>query len=294
MTQETPQLATEADVADFVRGLTVLGTGGGGRPEAGLDALEPLVRTGRRLGWVELASLPDGGTYCALSGLGSIAPTQPWTAQERLDRGYPAEPITEQPMVRALRALEAQVGKRIDGIYPIELGAGNTTTPLAAAVALGLPMVDCDCAGRAIPEMSQSSVARAGIPFAPAAFADHWGTVLTVTQCHGTLLGERLGKAISTVTKAADMQFVRNLACEFGARGITANCIAPGTFTTEMARSQWDDPAAAQPYLDRNPSRRFGDPSEVAGLAVMLASPSGGYINGQTIAVDGGHTITFA
>lgn len=96
------------------------------------------------------------------------------------------------------------------------------------------------------------------------------------------------------LTKAADMQFVRNLACEFGARGITANCIAPGTFTTEMARSQWDDPAAAQPYLDRNPSRRFGDPSEVAGLAVMLASPSGGYINGQTIAVDGGHTITFA
>jgi len=106
-----------------------------------------------------------------------------------------------------------------------------------------------------------------------------------------------LGDAVTGtygLTKAADMQFVRNLACEFGAHGITANCIAPGTFKTEMARSQWDNPAVAAPYLARNPSRRFGEPEEVAGLAVMLASPSGGYINGQTIVADGGHTIAFS
>jgi dehydrogenase/reductase SDR family member 4 len=96
------------------------------------------------------------------------------------------------------------------------------------------------------------------------------------------------------LTKAADMQFVRNIACEFGAKGITANCIAPGTYKTEMARSQWDNPEIAGPYLTRNPSKRFGEPEEIAGLAVMLASPSGGYINGQTIVADGGHTITFA
>ena len=96
------------------------------------------------------------------------------------------------------------------------------------------------------------------------------------------------------LTKAADMQFVRNMACEFGAKGITANCIAPGTYKTEMARSQWDNPDIAGPYLARNPSKRFGEPAEIAGLAVMLASPSGGYINGQTIVADGGHTITFA
>lgn len=96
------------------------------------------------------------------------------------------------------------------------------------------------------------------------------------------------------LTKAADMQFVRNMACEFGAKGITANCIAPGTYKTEMAKSQWGNPEIAQPYLARNPSRRFGEPEEIAGLAVMLASPSGGYINGQTIIADGGHTIAFS
>jgi NAD(P)-dependent dehydrogenase (short-subunit alcohol dehydrogenase family) len=60
-----------------------------------------------------------------------------------------------------------------------------------------------------------------------------------------------------------------------------------------MARSQWEDEAQAKWYYERNPSKRFGEVQEIAGLAVLLASPSGGYINGQTIAVDGGHTISF-
>lgn len=95
------------------------------------------------------------------------------------------------------------------------------------------------------------------------------------------------------LTKAADMQLVRNMATEFAHKGVTANCIAPGTFKTEMARSQWEDEKMVAWYNQRNPSRRFGEVEELAGLAVLLASPSGGYINGQTIAVDGGHTISF-
>lgn len=95
------------------------------------------------------------------------------------------------------------------------------------------------------------------------------------------------------LTKAADMQLVRNLAMEFGSKGICANCIAPGTFKTEMARSQWEDPKLVEWYEHRNPSRRFGDVDEISGLALLLAARAGGYINGQTIAVDGGHTISF-
>lgn len=95
------------------------------------------------------------------------------------------------------------------------------------------------------------------------------------------------------LTKAADMQFVRNMANEFASKGVTANCIAPGTFKTEMARSQWEDEETTKWYFNRNPSKRFGEVEEIAGLAVLLASPSGGYINGQTIAVDGGHTVAF-
>jgi dehydrogenase/reductase SDR family member 4 len=118
-----------------------------------------------------------------------------------------------------------------------------------------------------------------------------YGRFIVVASIVG-LLGDPVSGTYG-LTKAADMQFVRNMANEFASRGVTANCIAPGTFKTEMARSQWEDEAMVKWYYGRNPSKRFGEVQEVAGLAVLLASPSGGYINGQTIAVDGGHTISF-
>ncbi|MBK5012138.1 glucose 1-dehydrogenase [Pseudomonas sp. S60] len=118
-----------------------------------------------------------------------------------------------------------------------------------------------------------------------------YGRFIVVASIVG-LLGDRMTGTYG-LTKAADMQLVRNLANEFACKGVTANCIAPGTFKTEMARSQWEDPAMVEWYRGRNPSQRFGEVDELAGLAVLLASPSGGYINGQTIAVDGGHTVSF-
>ncbi|WP_425930431.1 SDR family NAD(P)-dependent oxidoreductase [Pseudomonas sp. NyZ201] len=118
-----------------------------------------------------------------------------------------------------------------------------------------------------------------------------YGRFIVVASIVG-LLGDRMTGTYG-LTKAADMQLVRNLANEFASKGVTANCIAPGTFKTEMARSQWEDPAMVEWYQGRNPSQRFGEVDELAGLAVLLASPSGGYINGQTIAVDGGHTVSF-
>ena len=125
----------------------------------------------------------------------------------------------------------------------------------------------------------------------PAMLERGYGRFIIVASIVG-LLGDPVSGTYG-LTKAADMQLVRNMANEFASQGVTANCIAPGTFKTEMARSQWEDPVMIEWYNGRNPSRRFGDADEIAGLAVMLASASGGYINGQTIAVDGGHTISF-
>ncbi|WP_374632504.1 DUF917 domain-containing protein [Ferrovibrio sp.] len=202
----TGALTSAEDLEDFIRGLTVLGTGGGGRPDAGRAALLPLIEQGGQPCWRPLEGIGDDDLFCSLSGLGSIAPVPPMSEEERVAAGYPRQMQAEPPMLRALKALEAHLGRKIAGIYPIELGAGNSPMPLAAAMAAGIDMVDCDCAGRAIPEMSQSTIARSGIPFAPAVYADHWGMLMTVSDCNSMLLGERLGKAISTVTKAADMK----------------------------------------------------------------------------------------
>jgi dehydrogenase/reductase SDR family protein 4 len=118
-----------------------------------------------------------------------------------------------------------------------------------------------------------------------------YGRFIVVGSLVG-LLGDAMAGTYG-LTKAADMQLVRNMALEFAGRGVCANCIAPGTFKTEMARSQWENPEQVAWYEQRNPSRRFGEVDEIAGVAVMLASRAGGYINGQTIAVDGGHSISF-
>jgi len=118
-----------------------------------------------------------------------------------------------------------------------------------------------------------------------------YGRLIVVASIVG-VLGDSVTGTYG-LTKAADMQLVRNIAMEFAGRGVCANCIAPGTFKTEMARTFWDVPEMVEWNNRRNPSRRFGELHEIAGVALMLASPAGGYINGQTLAVDGGHTISY-
>ena len=200
------ELKTREDVQDLIAGLTLLGTGGGGRPEQGLEALLPHVEAGRRVAWAPVESVPDDGWACSVFGMGSIAPSEPLPAAERRRLGYPEDWVVPRPMVRAVEELAAYTGRRIDAIVPFELGAGNTATPMDAAVRLGATLVDGDCAGRAIPELSQTTAAIAGIRFAPGAIADPWGNVLLVKETASDLVTERIGKLVSMATKLPDMR----------------------------------------------------------------------------------------
>ncbi len=200
------ELKSDVDVRDLIRGLTLLGTGGGGRPEQGFEVLLPHVEAGRPVTWVAPESIPDDAWVCSTFGMGSIAPTETMPADQRRALGYPAEWTVARPMVRAVRELEAYTGRKIAAILPFELGAGNTASPMDAAVQLGAAIVDGDCAGRAIPELSQTTAAIAGIPFAPGAIADAWGNVLLVKETASELLTERIGKLVSIATKLPDMK----------------------------------------------------------------------------------------
>jgi len=93
------------------------------------------------------------------------------------------------------------------------------------------------------------------------------------------------------ISKAGDMQLARNLAVEWGPHNIRVNCIAPGVIRTHFAKALWADPQRAAALARRNPLRRLGDPDDVAGVAVLLASRAGNFISGQTIVVDGGGLI---
>lgn len=93
------------------------------------------------------------------------------------------------------------------------------------------------------------------------------------------------------ISKAADIQLARNLAVEWSPHNIRVNCIAPGLIKTDFARALWEDQAQAAQRIAETPLRRLGDPIDIAGTAILLASDAGRFITGQTIVVDGGITI---
>ena len=93
------------------------------------------------------------------------------------------------------------------------------------------------------------------------------------------------------ISKAADMQLARNLAIEWGPHNIRINCIAPGLIKTDFARALWENPELRQRYETQTPLRRLGEPDDIGGIALFLASPAGAFVTGQTIVADGGVTI---
>jgi NAD(P)-dependent dehydrogenase (short-subunit alcohol dehydrogenase family) len=94
-----------------------------------------------------------------------------------------------------------------------------------------------------------------------------------------------------TITKAADIQLVRNYAVENGKHGIRVNGIAPGLVKTDFAKALYENPAAEKAATERTPMGRLGVPDDIAGAAVFLASPAASWLTGQTLVVDGGSTV---
>src|ERR1700730_15514157 len=94
------------------------------------------------------------------------------------------------------------------------------------------------------------------------------------------------------ISKAADMQLARNLACEYGKHNVRVNCIAPGLIKTDFAKALWDNPENLKASTSRSPLLRIGEPDEIAGAAVFLGSAAGDFMTGQTMVIDGGATIS--
>jgi NAD(P)-dependent dehydrogenase (short-subunit alcohol dehydrogenase family) len=92
------------------------------------------------------------------------------------------------------------------------------------------------------------------------------------------------------VSKAADFQLARNLAVEYGPHNVRVNCIAPGLIKTDFARALWEDAETLKRRTENTPLRRIGEPDEIAGAAVFLASQAGAFMTGQSLVIDGGVT----
>ena len=114
------------------------------------------------------------------------------------------------------------------------------------------------------------------------------GSIVIVSSIGGLRGSTVLGAYC--ISKAADMQLARNLAAEWGPKNIRVNCIAPGLIRTDFARALWENPDIYKKRTKDTPLKRIGEPDEVAGAAVFLASAAGSFTTGQTLVIDGGVT----
>ncbi|HBT43114.1 MAG TPA: short-chain dehydrogenase [Rhodospirillaceae bacterium] len=112
------------------------------------------------------------------------------------------------------------------------------------------------------------------------------GAVILISSVGGLKGSINLGAY--AVSKAADMQLARNLAVEWGPHNVRANAIAPGLIKTDFARALWENPEARARAEAAYPLGRLGEPEDIAGTAILLASDAGSFITGQTFVVDGG------
>lgn len=123
---------------------------------------------------------------------------------------------------------------------------------------------------------------------APEMAARGEGSIVIVSSVGGLIASDTIGAY--NISKAADFQLVRNLALELGRQNIRVNAIAPGVIRTDFARALWEDPEAEAALQQAVPLGRIGEPEDIAGAALFLASDAGRYVNGQGIIVDGGMT----
>lgn len=131
----------------------------------------------------------------------------------------------------------------------------------------------------------KSSIWLAGM-VAPHMIERRDGSIIVISSTGG-LRGSAVLGAYG-LSKAADMQLVRNLTVEYGPHNIRSNCIAPALVRTDFARALWEDPQRYDTAVRSYPLGRIGEPEDVSGIAVMLASRAGAWITGQTLVVDGG------
>ena len=115
------------------------------------------------------------------------------------------------------------------------------------------------------------------------------GVIIIVSSVGGLRGHDKLGAYC--ISKAADVQLVRNLAVEHGPHNVRVNAVSPGLVRTDFARALWENPEVLAARTEHDPLRRIGEPEELGGIAVYLASKAGSFTTGQNFVVDGGATI---
>lgn len=207
----------EADLEALALGAGVLGAGGGGNPYYLFLTVRELLRAGRALQVMAVEELPADA--CVVDCFGMGAPTVSYE-----------KPCQGEELLRALRALEHHLGRRATAVIGGEIGGGNAFSPLLLGAQAGLPVVDGDGMGRALPELQMLSFLIYGRPPAPAVLADDKGNVVLLTALRDVSWLEPLARDV-TVRMGGTAGVV---SCPMGREEVRATCL-PGSISRARA-----------------------------------------------------------
>jgi NAD(P)-dependent dehydrogenase (short-subunit alcohol dehydrogenase family) len=135
-------------------------------------------------------------------------------------------------------------------------------------------------------ELNLSSVMALTRALVPQMKARKWGRIIHISSIMG--LVSNAGRSAYSATKAALIGMARSMAMELGEHGVTVNCLAPGPFLTDLP-GRLLSAAEKERFAKMTAVGRWGEPSELVGPALLLASDAGSYITGETLVVDGGY-----
>jgi len=237
------KLETLQDCEDFIRGCLFMGTGGGGSIEWGMGMFKEALKEGVPLEWVDAEEIPDDVWSVTPYGMGSIAPVSQETLDEIKRLGLKNK-YGDRSMEEAIKALEEYLGESIGCIVAAELGAGNTPAPLVTGARMGIPVVDGDYAGRAIPDEMQGTPYLYGKNSWPFASVDKWGNITIVKYTVNPHMLERIGKMLAVAafgsTTIAATPLPGNEMKEILVRGTLTKSFAIGR-AIRQARERGDD-----------------------------------------------------
>lgn len=241
---------TSDDVTAFLRGLTVMGTGGGGSAAFGRAIIENDLARGRRYTLASLNEIPDDALVVSGGIMGSV---------KVLDRFSPEEIVEQwerkfEPLL-AFRAMEEYLGRKIEYLVPFELGGLNTPVILSLAARVGIPVVDGDGLGRAAPETQMTSFQGHGVSIVPMPLVDWEGNVIIVKEASSPFVPDEIGRFV--ITRAGGL----GANAHYPMTGeVARNVIIPGTisFSLDLGRqiAHLSNPAkVAQATADRTGGR---------------------------------------
>ena len=203
---------TDADLDAIEIGAAILGTGGGGNPYIGKLRCREELKKGRRIPVIPLAELPDDALVVSLGGIGA-----PVVGVEKIEEG--------EECLRALRAIEKELGVKVDALISAEIGGANSMEPMLTAAQAGLPVVDGDGMGRAFPEMQMCTWSIYGHREAPGAMADEKGNIVVIRNTPDDVWLERIARSVVVAMGAAAGLATQPMRGDFVKRAAVPNTI---------------------------------------------------------------------